>query len=410
MDGAATAAHGAVLLEAIRCGVCSVAAAHAAEVDQRARFPHETLAALRAIGALSAAVPCDLGGAGCGLRELAAQCALLAQHCAASAMILAMHHIQVACLARHALSSPALREYLAELVREQYLIASVTSETGTFGDTRASVCALERRAERFELTKDATTISYGAQADALLLTCRRSAAAAASDQVLMLLRRGDYQLEQTGGWDTLGMRGTCSPAFRVRASAPPAQVAPGAFADCAAQTMVPYSHVLWASVWYGIASDAVARAAGPVRAEARRTPGVVPARAAALAAAAAELQAVRHHWQAVAGEFDTLEARAGSPAQALRQLLGMDWALKLNNLKITASESAARIVHQALQIGGIQAYRNDTPASLGRHYRDVLSAALMISNQRIAGQSAAMLLVFKDDPAADLGTSDAPGH
>ena len=32
-----------------------------------------------------------------------------------------------------------------------------------------------------------------------------------------------------------------------------------------------------------------------------------------------------------------------------------------------------------------------------RHYRDALSAALMISNDRIAAQSANMLLVFKDD-------------
>jgi acyl-CoA dehydrogenase len=42
-------------------------------------------------------------------------------------------------------------------------------------------------------------------------------------------------------------------------------------------------------------------------------------------------------------------------------------------------------------------YKNDSKYSVGRHYRDTLSAALMVSNERIAGRSAAMLLVFKDD-------------
>ena len=49
------------------------------------------------------------------------------------------------------------------------------------------------------------------------------------------------------------------------------------------------------------------------------------------------------------------------------------------------------------KIIGIMAYKNDTKFSVGRHYRDVLSAALMVSNERIAGKSASMLLVFKDD-------------
>jgi acyl-CoA dehydrogenase len=390
----AGAGGGARLLEAIRSRVTAVAAAHAAEVDRQARFPRETFAALREVGALSAAVPRELGGGGCGMRELATQCALLAQGCAASAMILAMHHIQVACLARHGLSSVPLRDYLATLAREQQLVASVTSEVGTFGDTRSSVCALRRADGRFTLVKEATTISYGAQADALLITCRREPAAAANDQVLVLLRRGDYQLEPTGTWDTLGMRGTCSPGFRLRGGAPLEQIVPGTFADSSAQTMVPYSHILWASLWYGIASDAVARAAGQVRGQARKAPGTVPSAAAPLAKASAELQAVRHHWQAVADEFDALQRRAGAP----QALLSIGWALKLNNLKVTVSEAAARIVHQALQITGILGYRNDTAASVGRHYRDVLSAALMVSNERIAGKSASMLLVFKDDP------------
>ena len=76
---------------------------------------------------------------------------------------------------------------------------------------------------------------------------------------------------------------------------------------------------------------------------------------------------------------------------------GMGWALKMNQLKMACSEMAPKLVHEALQIIGIMAYKNDSKFSVGRHYRDVLSGALMVSNERIAGKSASMLLVFKDD-------------
>jgi acyl-CoA dehydrogenase len=58
---------------------------------------------------------------------------------------------------------------------------------------------------------------------------------------------------------------------------------------------------------------------------------------------------------------------------------------------------APAIVHDALQIVGIQGYKNDGKYSVGRNYRDSLSAALMVSNERIFGKTASMLLVYKDE-------------
>lgn len=189
------------------------------------------------------------------------------------------------------------------------------------------------------------------------------------------------------------MRGTCSPGFQLQSRGPEEQILPEAFQDIAAQTMVPFSHVLWSSLWWGIAADAVSRAAELVRGLARQHPGAVPPSAVPLAQVSAELQAMRHGWLAVAAELDELEAQG---AEGRRQLGSIGWALKLNHLKMSASEAAPRIVHQALQVAGILGYRNDTPYSLGRHYRDVLSASLMISNARIASKSASMLLVFRE--------------
>lgn len=380
------------LLSEVERIAAEVAGVHAGAVDAGARFPHETIAALKQVRALSAPVPRELGGLGCNLRQLTSLCSTLGQACGSSAMVLAMHYIQAACIARHGLQSAALRQYLQDLVAHQYLLASMTSEVGTFGETRQSICAVERGNGRFTLNKDATTGSYCEHADGILVTCRRSTDAPGSDQVLVLVRKGDYTLEQTTSWDTLGMRGTCSPGFKLASSGPEEHIIPGSFADSSAQTMVPYSHILWSSLWWGVCANAVGLAAEFVRASARKNPGSVPPTAVRLADASNQLQAMRHNWLALATEFDEIDARP----DGREELLTIGWALKMNNLKINASETAPQIVHKALQIIGILAYKNDTKFSLGRQFRDVLSAALMISNERIASKSASMLLVYKD--------------
>ncbi|HEY2730961.1 MAG TPA: acyl-CoA dehydrogenase family protein [Polyangia bacterium] len=370
-----------------------VAAKHADDVDAKARFPQEAIEALRKAKLLAAAAPAELGGGGAGMYELAAMCTALAQGCGSSGMVLAMHHIQVACIARHGLSSSYFRKYLQELVERQLLIGSITSEVGVWGDTRSSICACVREGGRFTLDKDATTASYAEHADDLLVTARRNQDAPPSDQVLVLVRKTDRTLTRTTTWDTMGMRGTCSPGFKMTSSGPEEQVLPGSFANASAQTMVSYSHILWSAVWLGIASDAVARASAYVRAEARKTPGVVPPKAMHLARLSADVQILRNSVHGQAAEFDDIMSRP----TGMEELLTVSWALKMNNIKVSSSEMAPRIVHDALQIIGIAAYKNDSKLSVARQYRDSLSAALMISNDRIFGKTASLLLVHKDD-------------
>ena len=51
---------------------------------------------------------------------------------------------------------------------------------------------------------------------------------------------------------------------------------------------------------------------------------------------------------------------------------------------------------RALAVCGISAYRNDSPYSLTRVLRDAHGAALMVSNDRIAGNNAELLLTLRD--------------
>jgi acyl-CoA dehydrogenase len=367
-----------------------VAAGAADAVDRESRFPHEAIDALREARALSAFVPVSHGGEGVGFKELAGACFDLGRACASAGMVFAMHQIQVGCITRHALGTPFFDDYVADLVARQRLIASATSELGVGGDLRTSVAALTPDGAALVFEKKGPTVSYGAQADDLLTTVRRSPEADGSDQVLVLTRGDEAVLEQTSTWDSLGMRGTCSPGYAVSARVTPEHVLPVPFGEIAVETMVPFSHLLWAHVWLGIAAAAYERARAFVRAQAG-APGSVPPTAARLSVLATELQAMRSELTAATAEYSgMIESDTGSD-----DIHTVGYAIRINTLKISASERAPRICTAALGICGMAGYKNDTPFSVGRHLRDSLSAALMIANDRIHATNAGLLLVHK---------------
>jgi acyl-CoA dehydrogenase len=374
----------------------SDAAAHnAADVDRRGRYPVEAVDALRQSGALGWAVPRNCGGPGAEIADLSNATFELSRRCASTGMIFAMHQIQVACIARHCGDSPWFQSYLQRLVRSPRLIASATSEVGVGGDIRRSLAALSPADDcpgpRLRFQKSASTISYGAYADDLLTTLRRSPEADPGDQVLVLTHNQDASLEQSGQWDTLGMRGTCSPGFVVRAVCSPDQVLAAPFSTIAAETMVPYSHILWAHVWLGLATDAFGRAQKFVREQARGNPGTTPPSAFRLS----ELSACMARFRAlVQSAVDEYMAHAEGANRVKLSTIG--YAVRINNLKIAASEAAAEVCAHALRICGMLGYKNDGPYSVGRHLRDAHSAALMVSNDRLHATNAALLLVHRE--------------
>jgi acyl-CoA dehydrogenase len=380
-----------VLLESVRRIADDVAAAAADDVDRRARFPVEAVDALRGVGALSAAVPEELGGEGASVEAIARCCFELGRRCSSAAMVFAMHQIQVITIARHLDEAPWFEGYLRDLAREQRLIASATSEVGTGGDMARSIAAATPTAEG-DLTfeKQAPTVSYGAHADDLFTTLRRAPDAEPGDQVLVLTKSGQAELEPAGEWDTLGMRGTCSPGFVVRARFAPEQVLAASFAEVMNQSMVPLSHILWSHVWLGIASDAFERARAFLRAAARRKPGEPLPAAARLSHVMAELTLLRG--EVSQGLHDFQADDVGDRAR----LMTMASVLRFNNLKLATSEHAPSVCAGALEVVGIVGYRNDTPYSVGRHLRDALSARLMVANERLHATDAALLLIAKE--------------
>jgi acyl-CoA dehydrogenase len=379
-------------LDAVRHIAEEIAAPNADSVDREARFPTETIDALRGERALSAFVPTELSGGGVSFETIAAACFELGRHCGASAMVFAMHQIQVVTIVRHLEDAGWFEEYLREVASEQRLIASVTSEVGTGGDMGRSVAAVtptENGSRTFE--KQAPTVSYGQYADDLFVTLRRGPDAEPSDQVVALARKDQLELEQTSSWDPLGMRGTCSPGYVVRAELSPEQILPTPFPRVSAESMVPVSHILWSHLWLGIATDAFDRARAFVRAAAKQKPGEPPPVAVRLSHLMSDLSLLRAEVSSGLAEF-----LAASEEPGRERLSTMASALRFNNLKIAASEQAPRVCQNALGVCGIMGFKNDTPFSVGRHLRDTMSACLMVANERIHQTNASLLLIAKD--------------
>jgi acyl-CoA dehydrogenase len=356
--------------------VVAAASAEAEAVDRDARFPKAAIDAARSQKLLGIQIPIAFGGDGASIMDVTDMCYALGRACASTAMIFAMHQTKVACLVRHGTGSGWHEKLMRRVANQQLLLASSTTEGQNGGNIRSSAAAVEHGGTEISLVRNATVISYGAQADAIVTIARRANDAASSDQVLVAFTRDNYTLERSLEWETLGMRGTCSAGFELKATGLAEQIFPEGYDKIHAQTMTPVAHLCWASAWAGIAAAAVDRAQLFIRKAARGSGGQMPPAAAHFTAARMNLAKLR---AMIIANLDCYAAREHDE----RALSSLDFQSSINLLKVEASELAVTTVMSAMRACGLSGYRNDGDFSVGRHLRDVLSAPIMINNDRI---------------------------
>jgi len=366
--------------------VVAAAASEAEEVDRDARFPQKAIDAARAHRLLGIQVPQNFGGDGASIFDITDMCYALGRACSSTAMIFAMHQTKVACLVRHGVGSAYHEGLMRRLASEQLLLASSTTEGQNGGNIRFSSAAVERAGTEISLVRNATVISYGAQADGIVTIARRANDAAGSDQVLLAITKDDYTLERSLEWETLGMRGTCSAGFELKFKGSSEQIFPEGYDRIHAQTMTPVAHLCWSSAWAGIAAAAVERAQAFIRKAARGAGGQMPPGAAHFNAARMTLSKLR---AVITTNLDTYAAHEHDE----RALSSLDFQSSINLLKVEASELAVETVMSAMRACGLAGYRNDGGFSVGRLLRDVLSSPIMINNDRILSNIATASLM-----------------
>ena len=215
------------------------------------------------------------------------------------------------------------------------------------GNIRSSEAPVEHLdGGRIALERKASVISYGAYADGVVTTARRAADANASDQVLVALLKSDYTLTRLQGWNALGMRGTCSEGYVLKANAVADQVLPDPYETIHARTMVPSAHLLWGSVWTGIAASATGRAQAFIRNAMRHSNGQLPPGAPQFTKAMATLRTLR-------GMLSTSLRRYQQVMDDPQALASLDFQTMITLTKVEASELAASTVMSAMRACGL---------------------------------------------------------
>ena len=153
--------------------VASVAAAHAVAVDREARFPAATVEALKS-SASSGPDPARLRRGGRlarrpGRHRLRARSLLrLLGHDRR------MDGTKIACLVRHGPAEPRIDGVLRRVAGEQLLLGFLDHRGAGRRHVRSLAAAIETRGRRRHARREATVISYGAQADGIVTVARRA--------------------------------------------------------------------------------------------------------------------------------------------------------------------------------------------------------------------------------------------
>ncbi|MFF9203836.1 acyl-CoA dehydrogenase family protein [Streptomyces sp. NPDC014986] len=359
--------------------VSALAARHAAHCDERAEFPLAVLDALRP-RLLGLLVPTRYGGPGGTVDDLIDVTMELGRADMSTAMVFAMHCQQVAAIAGHA--GPRLAaELLPEIAAGRMYLASVTTEADKGGHLLSARAELGARDGWLEIDRFAPVVTGGMHADGYLITMRSPQARSDGEVSLVFARRDQLEVTQRGSWNPLGMRASHSTPLQLTGRVPEDQVVGehGAFRRIAMNTFGPLAHLGWSAAWLGTASGALSR----VVSELRGGPG---RRRADLSS---ELLLTR--LSTARQRLDTVHAMLRHTADVVRRAVEEDADLShprhqllVNALKLTASEQCHRAVDDLVTALGMRhGYLKDSPTGLERALRDLRSAALNYSNDRL---------------------------
>ncbi|PPF22408.1 MULTISPECIES: acyl-CoA dehydrogenase family protein [unclassified Rathayibacter] len=366
----------------------------AADYDERNAFCADDLEELRSIGYLALLVPEELGGAGLGLEQAAAEQTRLATAAPATALAVNMHLVWTG-IARLLLErgDDSLRSVLVDAAAG-HVFAFGNSEAGNdlvLSDSLTRAEPLGDGGYRFTGTKVFTSL---APAWTRLGVFGRDDSGSEPRLVHGFVHRERPDspvagLEVRDDWDTLGMRATQSrttvldgvvvPAERMIRSLPVGPTAdPFVFAVFAA------FELLISSVYLGVAQRALELAVASVRRRASLRAGGRPL---------AEDPEVRHRVAETGMLLDGLEAPLRSAAADVDALVdrGARWFPSLVGVKIRTTEGALRVVESAVRIAGGSAYQRRS--ELGRLYRDVLAGQFHPSDDASAHGAWASLLL-----------------
>jgi alkylation response protein AidB-like acyl-CoA dehydrogenase len=237
-----------------------VLARHAADVDRQARWPAESVDALKAEGFLGLTVPTEFGGAGEGPRTFAAVLSRLAEACASTAMIYLMHTCGTQVMV--AAAEFGRREHLLrEVAAGRHLSTLAFSEKGSRSHFWAPVSQATADGGGVRLAAEKSWVTSAGKADGYIVSTRTAGAAEPAATTLYFVLNGAGGMSVAGPWTGLGLRGNASAPMRLENVSVPASdgvSGEGSGFDAMVNVVLPWFQLGSAAVAVGIARAAVA--------------------------------------------------------------------------------------------------------------------------------------------------------
>lgn len=361
----------------------------ACDVDDRNRFPHESIEALREHGLLTYFIPRDEN-----VRpDFVTYCniaSVLAEECLSTALIWTMHSQQVAILVNH--GDPEHKQVLDEVQQTGALLASVTTEPGKGGDLLTARAPLQPEGGGVRIRRVAPIVSYAQEAAFFLVTMRAAEDRHEHDVRLVVVSRQDGGMTVTGDWNAMGARGTRSVPVTFDLVVDRNRVLTTPFRQIAVQTLIPAAHLGWSAAWYGAARGAFRRFVGQLRQSENKSRTQLQSDLflSRLADVRVSLDLMDSMITQAAAQIDCL--RQANADVAAYESITLN--ISLNNVKIAVSRLAFEVLDRLLDLSGLaQGYMKNTTLEIERVFRDLRSATLMYHNDRLLGANGKLILV-----------------
>jgi alkylation response protein AidB-like acyl-CoA dehydrogenase len=241
-----------------------IAGPNAADVDQKARFPKESIAAIQAKGLMGLTVPAEFGGKGQGPRAFCAVVEELAKACPSTAMVYVMHVAAAApVIASKTLASRAA--VLKDMAAGKHLTTLAFSEKGSRSVFWIPMSKLEGNGAGYTTSAQKSWVTSASNADSYVSSAGLPGAKSPLESVLYLLDRKAAGVKATAPFEGMGLRGNDSAPVsleNVKVSKEALLCAPGEGITAMLEVVLPWFAIGTAAMANGVCLAAIGATAG----------------------------------------------------------------------------------------------------------------------------------------------------